>query len=218
MSRPCRIVYDGAPPGDGIHAYTIMILPIRAYGDPILRAPARPVAEDSPALQRLIDDMLETMRGAEGAGLAAPQVGHSLRLFVADLGPAWRSMSPEQRPDIPPQPMVCINPEIVFESEEEAEFVEGCLSIPGLDERLRRPERVTLRYLDRKFQPREIEGAGLIASVLQHEFDHLEGVLHIDYVSPLRKRLLQGRLRRIARGEVDVDYPMQFGKLPEEVL
>jgi peptide deformylase len=189
-----------------------MVLPIRAYGDPVLRARARPVEPDAPALQQLIDDLLETMRGAQGAGLAAPQVGHSLRLFVADLRTAWRNLPPEERPDLSPQPMVCINPEIVHESEEEMEFVEGCLSIPGLEERLWRPAQVTLRYLDRHFTEQQIEGARALASVLQHEFDHLDGVLHIDYITPLRKRLIQGRLRRIARGEVDVDYPMQFSQ------
>lgn len=188
-----------------------MILPIRAYGDPILRAEAAPVTENPPALQRLIDDMIETMRGAEGAGLAAPQVGRSLRLFVADLLPSWHALPPDERPEIPPQPMVCINPEITWESEETAEFEEGCLSIPGVDEHVQRPDRVMLRYLDRDFQPQEIEGVHFTASVLQHERDHLDGVLHIDYLSPFRKRLIKGRLRRIARGDVDAAYPMQTG-------
>lgn len=187
-----------------------MILPIRAYGDPVLRAEAEPVEEDSAELQRLIDDMIETMRRAEGAGLAAPQVGRGLRLFVADLTPALQALEPEERPEVPTQPMVCINPEVVDESQEEAEFEEGCLSIPNLPERVWRPERVTLRYLDRDFQPQEIEGFGPLASVLQHERDHLDGVLHIDYLSPLRKRLIRRRLREIMRGNFDVDYPMEI--------
>lgn len=189
-----------------------MILPIRAYGDPILRVEAEPVENDSPELQRLIDDMIETLRGAEGAGLAAPQIGKSIRLFVADLLPAWHALSADERPEIPPQPMVCINPEIVWESEEEAEFEEGCLSIPGFTEQVRRPEQVALRYLDRTFQQQEVKGVNLVASVLQHEFDHLDGVLHIDYLSPFRKRLIKGRLRRIARGKVEANYPIQFGQ------
>lgn len=191
-----------------------MILPIRAYGDPVLRIPARDVDEDTPGLQPFIDDLLETMRGADGAGLAAPQVGRSLRVFVADLRPALRTLPPGELPALPPQPMVCINPEIIEESDEEAVFEEGCLSIPNLVERVPRPNRVTLRYLDRTFQPCEIEGFGPLASVLQHEFDHLDGVLHIDYISPFRKRLIEGKLRRIARGDFDADYPMQIGDRP----
>ena len=191
-----------------------MILPIRAYGDPVLRAKAEPIEEDSAELQRLIDDMIETMRGAEGAGLAAPQVGRSLRLFVADLTSALQALPPEERPEIPPQPMVCINPELVHESEEESEFEEGCLSIPNLPERVWRPERVTLRYLDRKLQPQEIEGFGPLASVLQHERDHLDGVLHIDYLTPLRRRLIRRRLRELTRGNFDAEYPMQIGNHP----
>ena len=118
-----------------------MILPIRAYGDPVLRTEAEPVNENSPELQQLIDDMIETMHGADGAGLAAPQVGRSLRLFVVNLNSILRALAPEQRPEVPPQPMVCINPELVYESEEEAEFEEGCLSIPNLPELIQRPER-----------------------------------------------------------------------------
>lgn len=192
-----------------------MILPIRAYGDPVLRAETDPVEQDSDELQRLIDDMIETMRGAEGAGLAAPQIGRSLRLFVADLTSALQALPPDERPEVPPQPMVCINPELVHESAEEAEFEEGCLSIPNLPERVWRPERVRLRYLDRTLQPQEIEGSGPLASVLQHERDHLDGILHIDYISPLRKRLIKRRLRQITRGDFGAEYPMQIGERPQ---
>lgn len=191
-----------------------MILSIRAYGDPVLRTEAEPVNDNSLELQQLIDDMIETMQGADGAGLAAPQVGRSLRLFVADLNSVLRALPPEQRPEVPPQPMVCINPELVYESKEEAEFEEGCLSIPNLPELVQRPERVTLRYLDRAFQPQQIDGFGLVASVLQHERDHLDGVLHIDYLTPFRKQLIRGRLRRIARGDFGANYPMQIGDRP----
>lgn len=187
-----------------------MILPIRAYGDPVLRQEAQEVRENTPELQRLIDDMIETMRGADGVGLAAPQVGHSLRLFVADLTPAWKSLAPEDRPKIPRQPMVCINPVIVEESPETAEFSEGCLSIPGLVVDVRRPIRVTFRYLDRDFQSQSIQGFGVLASVLQHEFDHLNGVLHIDRLSTLARARLRSQLRRIERGQIEVPYPMQF--------
>src|SRR5690606_32572843 len=179
-----------------------MILPIRAYGDPVLRQEAREISENTPELQQLIDDMIETMRGADGAGLAAPQVGHSFRLFVADLTPAWRSLAPEDRPKIPRQPMVCINPVIVEESKETAEFSEGCLSVPGLIVQVRRPIRVTLRYLDRDFNSRSIEGFGTLASILQHEFDHLNGVLHVDHLSTLARARLRPQLRKVERGEI----------------
>lgn len=185
-----------------------MILPIYAYGSPVLRATAERVAEDSAEIQQLIDDMVETMRGAEGAGLAGPQVGRGLRIFVADLEGTWNALAPEERPTIPSQPMVCINPELIYESEIKAEFEEGCLSIPGLYEKVRRPARITLRYLDRAFREQRIEGVGGTASVLQHERDHLDGVLHVDYLSPLRRRLIQKRLQRIARGDLDARYPM----------
>ncbi len=188
-----------------------MILPIRAYGDPVLRAVAAPVTESTPELQRLIDSMIETMRGADGAGLAAPQVGRPIRVFVADLTSAARQLPPAQRPELPPQPMVCINPELVAESDEREDFEEGCLSIPNLPVWVRRPERVVLRYLDRDFRPQEIEGFGPLASVLQHERDHLDGVLHVDLASPVRKRLLQRRLRRIAEGDFGAAYPMRIG-------
>lgn len=187
-----------------------MILPIRAYGDPVLRQEAEEVRENTPELQQLIDDMIQTMRGADGAGLAAPQVGHSLRLFVADLTPAWRSLAPQDRPKIPRQPMVCINPVIVEESAETAEFSEGCLSVPGLVVQVRRPIRVTLRYLDRNFESQSIEGFGVLASVLQHEFDHLNGVLHVDRLSTLARARVRAQLRRVKRGEVDAPYPMQI--------
>lgn len=187
-----------------------MILPIRAFGDPVLRAKARPINEDSRGLQELIGNMLETMRGADGAGLAAPQVGESVQLFVADLTQAWHALSPKTRQAIPPQPMVCINPEIVERSSETAEFGEGCLSIPPLVEEVRRPIYVKMRYLDRSFQRCEVDGISYTASVLQHEFDHLMGVLYIDYVPPERRRQLEEPLRAISLGEVRPEYPMQF--------
>ncbi len=187
-----------------------MILPIRAFGDPILRAKARPINQDSNELQELVDNMLETMRRADGAGLAAPQVGESVQLFVADLTQAWHALPPKTRPAIPPQPMVCINPEIVERSSETAEFGEGCLSIPSLVEEVRRPLYVKMRYLNRLFQRCEVVGISYTASVLQHEFDHLIGVLHIDYVPPKRRRQLAEPLRAISLGEVRPTYPMRF--------
>lgn len=188
-----------------------MILPIRAYGDPVLRKETSSIPENSAALQKLIDDMIETMRHAEGAGLAAPQIGKSLRIFVADLSGALSELPEDERPRIPRQPMVCINPEMVFSSQEKEEFEEGCLSIPKLPITLKRPNRVKLRYQDRNFKPKELEVTGRLASVLQHENDHLDGILHIDYLSPFKKKVAEARLNQIKKGVFEADYPMQIG-------
>lgn len=187
-----------------------MIMAIRGYGDPVLRTKAQEIGDNSPEIQALIDDMLETMDRANGAGLAAPQVGRDVRLFVADLTQAWEALTEEERTEIPPQPMVCINPRIVHKSEETTLFNEGCLSIPGLVEEIERPAKVTLRYLDREFQTHEIDGVSYTASVLQHEFDHLNGVLYIDYLSEDRRRELRRDLLEIERGEIRPEYPMRF--------
>ena len=184
-----------------------MILPIYVYGAPILREETELVEANSDELQQLIDDMIETMRGAEGIGLAAPQVGRPERLFVVDLTP-MQEEAEEEGIELPPQPMVFINPEIIWESEEDAEFEEGCLSIPDLREQIVRPESVRIAYLDRDFAPQEIEVGALLSRVVQHEFDHLEGILFIDRISAFKRRLLGRRLREMARGNVEADYPL----------
>lgn len=184
-----------------------MILPIRVYGDPILRKKTENVEENSEELQRLIDDMIETMRVAEGVGLAAPQVGRSERIFVADVTPMLDDFEGAEE-WLPEQPMVAINPEIVWESEEDCELEEGCLSIPDIRELVVRPDEIRLCYLDRNFQPVEIEVKDVLARVIQHEFDHLEGILFIDHISAFRRRLLKRRLRDMARGDVEADYPL----------
>jgi peptide deformylase len=188
-----------------------MILPIRAYGDPILHKQAMPVSENSDDIQELIDNMLHTMRNADGAGLAAPQIGKSLRIFVADLSGARSSLPESERRKIPRQTIVCINPKIVFESQEKAEFEEGCLSIPNLPVKIERPNEIKLLCLDRNFKQHEIEARGIIASILQHENDHLNGVLHIDYLSRFRKKLIENRLNQIVNGNFESGYPMQIG-------
>jgi len=182
-----------------------MVLPIYVYGAPVLREQTEDVHENSPALQQLIDDMIDTMHGAAGIGLAAPQVGRMERLFVVDLTPLAEE---GEQPDIPSQPMVFINPEIIAEGETETEFEEGCLSIPDLHETVIRPEAVRVRFLNRAFEPQEMTVDGMMARVIQHEYDHLEGILFIDLISPFRRRLLRRRLREMARGEVDAEYPL----------
>ena len=184
-----------------------MVLPIYVYGHDALRQETEPVEENTDDLQSLIDDMIETMRNAAGIGLAAPQVGRTERLFVVDLTPMADEMAEAEEP-LPPQPMVLINPEIVEESDETVDLEEGCLSIPEVREAVTRPERIRMRYLDRTFEEQEIEAGHMLARVLQHERDHLDGVLFTDYLSSFRKRLLQRPLREMVNGEVEADYPL----------
>jgi peptide deformylase len=184
-----------------------MILPIYVYGHDALREETEPVEENTDELQSLIDNMIETMRNAAGIGLAAPQVGRSERVFVVDLTPMADEMAEAGEP-LPPQPMVFINPEVVEESDETVEFEEGCLSIPEVREAVTRPERVRLRYRDRNFEVQEIEAGHMLARVLQHERDHLDGILFTDYLSSFRKRLLRRPLREMVNGEVEAEYPL----------
>jgi len=184
-----------------------MILPIYVYGHDALRQETDPVKENTDDLQSLIDDMIETMHNAAGIGLAAPQVGRSERVFVVDLTPMADEMAEAGEP-LPPQPMVFINPEIMEESEETVELEEGCLSIPEVREAVARPERIRMRYRDRNFEEQEIEAGSMLARVLQHERDHLDGVLFTDYLSSFRKRLLRRPLREMVNGEIEADYPL----------
>ncbi len=187
-----------------------MVLPIYVFGGPVLREETREVAENSEELQQLIRDMIETMHGATGIGLAAPQVGRSERLFVVDLTSMAEDVA-ESGEVLPPQPMVFINPEIVDEGDVLCEFEEGCLSIPDIREIVIRPDYVRVRYLDQDFQPQMIEATGLLARVVQHEYDHLEGILFVDRISSFRRRLLKRRLRDMAHGEVEAEYPIVAG-------
>jgi peptide deformylase len=191
-----------------------MVLPIYAYGQPVLRERATEVESDSPELQALIDDMIETMGVAHGAGLAAPQVGESLRLFVADLTSYAEDLAEDNDgvvPDYATGPLVFINPElIVEEGAPEIDMEEGCLSIPDLRETISRPDVLRIRFLDRHFREHEWPVEGPLARVIQHETDHLDGVLYLDYLSPLRRKFLSRRLKAIARGDCEADYPMAF--------
>ena len=193
-----------------------MVLPIYAYGQPVLREPAAAVEADSPELQKLIDDMIETMGVAHGAGLAAPQVGRSLRLFVADLRSYADDLAEDHDGEVPhyaTEPLVFINPELVVEDgAPECEMEEGCLSIPDLRESVWRPDELRVRFLDRHFEAHDWPVTGPLARVVQHEADHLDGVLYLDYLSPLRRRFLGRRLRAIARGDVEADYPLAFAE------
>ena len=194
-----------------------MVLPIYTYGQPVLRQLAQPVDPAAPdfdadAFQGLIDDMVDTMHEANGIGLAAPQVGRAVRLFVVDLSPYAEEIAEDYGGTIPEWatgPLALINPEIgpVEEAESEA-FEEGCLSIPDLRDEVVRPDLVSLRFLDRAFEPVEMAAGGMLARVVQHELDHLDGVLFVDRVSALRKRMLKRRLKKMAAGEVEAEYPI----------
>lgn len=188
-----------------------MILPIRIYGDPILRTQTQDVEADSDGLQELIADMHETLQQAAGIGLAAPQVGRMERLFLVDLSKLLESADDGEAALLPPQPMVFINPRLLWEGVEEDDFEEGCLSIPDVREMVTRPESVRLAYRDRNFQPQELEAGGLLARVIQHEYDHLEGVLFIDLISAFRRSLLKRPLREMAQGNVEASYAIAEG-------
>lgn len=184
-----------------------MVLPIYLYGHEALRRETEPVDALTDDIQGLIDDMIDTMHNASGIGLAAPQVGRTERLFVVDVTPMASQMEEEGEP-VPPQPMVLINPEIVAEGDTTVDMEEGCLSIPEVREVVTRPERVRIRYRDRNFETQDVEAGSVLARVLQHEFDHLEGVLFTDYLSSFRKRLLRRSLQEMTKGEVEADYPL----------
>lgn len=182
-----------------------MILPILAYGDPILRKKATPVDPGKIDVKQVSNDLFDTLHGASGVGLAAPQVGKSIRMFVIDASP----MEDKKYRDFKG---VFINPVILHQNGEPWKYEEGCLSIPGIREEVARSEKLKIRYLDENLQEVEKEFDGILARIIQHEFDHIDGVLFIDKLSGFKKRLLKGKLAGISRGEVDVDYVMRFPK------
>ena len=179
-----------------------MKYPIVAYGDPVLRKRADDIDPEED-LKQLIEDMFATMYEASGVGLAAPQIGKSIRLFVVDGEP----MDQERLKGFK---KVFINPELLEESGDAMIFEEGCLSIPGIRADVVRSEKVRLRYTDEQGTVREEEFDGLAARIIQHEYDHLEGILFIDKIAPVKKRLIQGKLNNISRGKTDADYRMRF--------
>ena len=192
-----------------------MILPIVAYGDPILKVVAEEIPENSHELTQLIADMFETMYLAKGVGLAAPQIGQSIRLFIVDGAPFADEEGEEPDPKavgIESFKKVFINPIIEEQSGEVWAFQEGCLSIPKIRENVHRKETVLVSYFDENWLFHEERFDGYAARIIQHEYDHLEGVLFIDKLAPLKKKLLAKRLGNIALGLVDVDYKMKFNK------
>jgi peptide deformylase len=187
-----------------------MILPIVAYGAAILRKVSEPIQADYPNLSGLIADMWETMYESNGIGLAAPQINKNIRLFVVDSSQIFANAEPEDEtyPDAPGIKKAFINPTILELSGKEWVYNEGCLSIPKIREDVTRHETVTLQYMDENFVTHTETFNGMTARVILHEYDHIEGKLFIDYVKPLRRKMLQGKLNDINKGKVRVDYKM----------
>ena len=189
-----------------------MILPVVAYGDPVLRKKAKDITPEHPKFKEILENMWETMYNASGVGLAAPQVGLAIRLFVIDTTPFADDpeLTNEESEQLNGFKKAFINAEVIEENGEEWAFNEGCLSIPNVREDVYRQEEVVIRYLDENFVEQTDTYKGLIARVIQHEYDHIEGVLFTDKISSLKKRLIKGRLANISKGKTDVDYRMRF--------
>lgn len=192
-----------------------MILPIVAYGDPVLRKKGKVLAKDHPQLAALLENMWETMYKANGVGLAAPQIGLALRLFLVDTTPFAEDeeLSMEEQMTLNGFKKVFINATIHEETGEEWVFNEGCLSIPEIREDIKRKGIISISYFDENFVPHTETYEGLLARVIQHEYDHIEGKLFTDKLSPLKKRLLKGKLKNISQGKITVDYRMRFPEL-----
>lgn len=176
-----------------------MIYPIVVYGDPVLKKKAKNIERGEIDVKQLAEAMFETMRGANGVGLAAPQIGKSIRMFVVDG-------SPLEEPEMEDFRQVFINPEIIEETGDLWEYEEGCLSIPTIREMVSRNERLRIKYYDENWNFHEEEYDGMKARIIQHEYDHIEGILFTDKLSPFKKRLLKGKLQNISKGKVKADY------------
>jgi len=190
-----------------------MILPIRAFGDAVLRKHCAEIDQNYPDLKILIENMFETMNSAHGIGLAAPQIGLDIRLFVVDLSPLAED---EDYADIAAElkdfKKVFINAKILEESGEEWKFNEGCLSIPDVREDVKRKETILIEYFDENFKKHTATFSDMRARVVQHEYDHIEGILFTDHLSALKKKLVKGKLTKISQGDVSVNYKMRFPK------
>ena len=189
-----------------------MILPIIAYGDPVLRKLGKSIDKKYPALESLLENMFETMYGAKGIGLAAPQIGLPIRIFIVDATPFKdaEELELEERNFLSTFKQVFINAQIIDKTGDEWVFNEGCLSIPDVREDVFRNETIKIEYLDEKFKKHTKEFSGIAARIIQHEYDHIQGILFIDKLSSLKKRLINGKLANISRGKVRIDYRMRF--------
>ena len=192
-----------------------MILPIVAYGSPVLRKVCAEIEPAYPNLEKLIADMWETMYASNGVGLAAPQINKGIRLFVVDSTQIFQNQDNEDKgkyPDEPGMKQIFINAHIKEFDGEDWTYNEGCLSIPKIREDVKRPEEVVLEFMDENFILQTGRFIGITARVIQHEYDHIEGKLFIDYLKPLRKKMLQGKLNDISKGKIKMDYKMMLAK------
>ena len=191
-----------------------MILPITAYGDPVLKKVTQDITPDYPDLKALIENMFETMYSAEGVGLAAPQVGLNIRMAVVDASPFAEddSLPKTERDYLKKFKRVFINPIITERWGAPWGFEEGCLSLPGIHEKVFRPESILMTYYDENWEDHTDEFSGLAARVIQHEYDHLDGKVFTDHLSPLTRRMIQKRLSCIAEGRINTRYPMRFAR------
>lgn len=190
-----------------------MILPIVAYGAPILRTVCKDIDPAYPGLEKLIEDMWETMYASNGVGLAAPQVNKNIRLFVIDSAQIFENSDDDEKDDYPDKPgvkEVFINAHVVSMQGGEWAYNEGCLSIPKIREDVNREKEVTLEYMDKDFKKHTRTFNGVTARIILHEYDHIEGKLFIDYLKPLKRKMLKGKLDDISKGKVRVDYRMTF--------
>lgn len=189
-----------------------MILPIIAYGDPVLRKVGVTIDKDYPNLEEVIENMKETMVNAQGVGLAAPQIGKAIRLFIIDTSPFEKDedLDDKEREFLANFKKIFINAKIIKEEGDEWAFNEGCLSIPDIREDVVRQEKITIEYADENFEKHTEIIEGLAARVVQHEYDHIEGILFTDKISSLKKRLIKKKLENISKGKVNPDYRMKF--------
>lgn len=182
-----------------------MDLPIYLLGHPVLRKETAVVTAEYPELQKLVDDMYQTMYDSDGVGLAAPQIGRSDRIVVIDASPVGDTF-----PECVGRKLTLINPEVTVLDGEKVSRPEGCLSIPGVSEDVKRVEHILLKWVDENFEPHEEEMTGFLARIVQHECDHLEGIVFTDHCSPIRKQLIKSKLNNIANGKVRPEYPCRF--------
>tara|TARA_Y100000385_G_scaffold49514_1_gene46193 strand:- start:372 stop:962 length:591 start_codon:yes stop_codon:yes gene_type:complete len=189
-----------------------MIRPIVAYGATVLKKKSENISEEYPNLSKLIEDMWETMYASKGVGLAAPQIGLSIRIFVIDTKPfaSDDELDSAEAKTLEFFKKVFVNPQIIKEEGDSWSFNEGCLSIPEVREDINRKEKITIQYRDEKFKLHTEILDGLAARVVQHEYDHIEGILFTDHLSSLKKRLIKNKLTSISKGLITVDYPMKF--------
>jgi peptide deformylase len=187
-----------------------MILPIVAYGDPVLKKVAAEIDKDHAGLAKLVESMFDTMYDASGVGLAAPQIGKSVRLFIVDAAPFAEDAEDAEGQKVKNFKEVFFNAKILQREGDMVPFTEGCLSIPKIREEVMREPKILIEYFDLNWKKQKKEFEGLAARIIQHEYDHIEGILFVDHLSPLRKKMLKGKLNDISIGKVDADYKMKF--------